>query len=211
MNRQLNFIKTTAIGGFVFLIPAVIVVILFGKLIGGLKTLAKALAPIFGIESSFGGFTLDIAAFAVTILICFAAGILAKRAAAKRAREKLDRSLLNFIPGYAFVKGFADNIRQTEEISSSFVPVTVRFDDYVQMGFETEQLPNGKVAIYLPGAQNPWSGSVVFVSNDRIKRLSISLPEALRNIRTLGKGSLNIEGLGDRVKAAQTSTGKVEF
>jgi hypothetical protein len=41
IKRQLEVIKTTAIGGFVFLIPAVIVVIALGKLIGGLKTLAR--------------------------------------------------------------------------------------------------------------------------------------------------------------------------
>ena len=87
MKRQLDFIKTTAVGGFVFLIPAVIVVIALGKLIAGLKTFAKALAPIFGIESSLGGFVLDIVAFAVTILICFAAGLIARRATAKRVRE----------------------------------------------------------------------------------------------------------------------------
>ena len=79
----------------------------------------------------------------------------------------------------------------------------VRFDDYVQMAFETERLPNGKVAVYLPGAPNPWSGSVVFVSNDRIKPLSISLADALRNIRTLGKGSLNLAGLQDTAQSAQ--------
>jgi uncharacterized membrane protein len=203
MKRQLEFIKTTAIGGFLFLIPAVIVVIVLGKVIEGLRTFAKALSPVFGIESSLGGFVLDIVTFAVTVLMCFAAGLFARRAAAKRVREKLDRSLLNFIPGYAFIKGFADNLRQTEEISGSFIPVMVRFDDYVQMAFETERLPNSKVAVYLPGAPNPWSGSVVFVSNDRIKPLSISLPDALRNIRTLGKGSLNIEGLGDKAKTAQ--------
>ena len=203
MKRQLEFIKTTAIGGFLFLIPAVIVMIVVGKVIGGLRTFAKALSPVFGIESSLGGFVLDIVTFAVTVLICFAAGLLARRAAAKRVRDKLDRSLLNFIPGYALIKGFADNLRQTEEISGSFVPVMFRFDDYVQMAFETERLPNGKVAVYLPGAPNPWSGSVVFVSNDRIKPLSIPLPEALRNIRTLGKGSENIEGLGDKAKTAQ--------
>ena len=115
----------------------------------------------------------------------------------------MDRSLLNFIPGYAFIKGFADNLRQTEEISASFVPIMVRFDDYIQMAFETERLPNGKVAVYLPGAPNPWSGSVVFVSNDRIKPLSISLADALRNIRTLGKGSLNLAGLQDTAQSAQ--------
>jgi uncharacterized membrane protein len=202
MKRQLDFIKTTAIGGFVFLIPAVIVVIALGKLIGGLQTIAKALSSVLGIKTEFGGLLLNIVAFAVIILLCFAAGLLAKRAAAKRVRERLDRSLLNFIPGYAFIKGFVDNLRQTEEISSSFVPVMVQFDDHLQMAFETERLPNGKVAVYLPGAPNPWSGSVVFVSNDRVKPLSISLPDALRNIRTLGKGSLDIAGLQGMVKTA---------
>ena len=102
-----------------------------------------------------------------------------------------------------FIKTTAiDNLRQTEEISSSFVPVMVQFDDHLQMAFETERLPNGKVAVYLPGAPNPWSGSVVFVSNDRVKPLSISLPDALRNIRTLGKGSLDIAGLQGMVKTA---------
>ena len=79
----------------------------------------------------------------------------------------------------------------------------VQFDDHVQMAFETERLPNGRVAAYLPGAPNPWSGTVVFVSNDRVKPLSISLPEALRNIRTLGKGSLQIVGLQGMAKTAQ--------
>ena len=89
MKRQLDFIKTTAIGGFVFLIPAVIVVIALGKLIGGFETLAKALSPIFEIESWFGGFVLDIVAFAVAVLLCFAAGLLARRAAAKQVRERI--------------------------------------------------------------------------------------------------------------------------
>lgn len=70
------------------------------------------------------------------------------------------------------------------------------------MAFETERLSNGKAAIYLPGAPNPWSGSVVFVSNDRVKPLSILLPEALHNIRTLGKGSLNLVGMQGIAKTA---------
>jgi len=40
------------------------------------------------------------------------------------------------------------------------------------------------------------------VSNDRVKPLSISLSDALRNIRALGKGSLDIAGLQGMVKTA---------
>ena len=75
MNNRLSFIKTTVVGGFVFLIPAVIVVIALGKVIGAMKAMAKALSPFFGIESLMGGLLLNILAFIVTILLCFAGGI----------------------------------------------------------------------------------------------------------------------------------------
>jgi len=194
MDNRLGFIKTTVIGGFVFLIPAVIVVVALGKLIGALKVLAKALAPLFGIESLAGGLLLELLALTVTVLLCFIAGLLARRASAKRMRATLDRTLLNSFPGYAFIKGFADNLRHTEEMAGSFVPVAVQFDDYAQIAFETQREPNGKVSVYLPGAPNPWSGTVVYVSSERVKPLPITLTEALRNIRTLGKGSIDIPG-----------------
>ncbi len=194
MDNRLGFIKTTVVGGFVFLIPAVIVVIALGKLIGALKVMAKALSPVFGIESLAGGLVLDLLAFAFTVLLCFVAGLLARRASAKRVWERLDRTLLNFLPGYAFVKGFADNLHHTEELAQSFVPIVVQFDDYVQIAFETKRDPDGQVAVYLPGAPNPWSGTVVYVSNERVKPLPITLTEALRNIRTLGRGSTGIAG-----------------
>jgi uncharacterized membrane protein len=194
MNNQLGFLKTTVVGGFIFLIPAAIVVVVLGKVIGALKALAKALAPVFGIESFAGGVVLDLLVLAVILLLCFVAGLLARRASAKHMRAKLDRTLLNSFPGYAFVKGFADNLRHTEEMAGSFVPVAVQFDDYAQLAFETHREPDGKVSVYLPGAPNPWSGTVVYVSSERVKPLAITLTDAIRNIRTLGKGPLDLPG-----------------
>lgn len=192
MNRRLDFIKTTVVGGFVFLIPAVIVVVALGKVIGTLKILAKTLSPFFGIESLIGGLVLDLIAITATVLLCFVAGLLAKRASAKRLRERLDATLLNSFPGYAFIKGFTENLRQAEQLAGSFLPVLVRFDDYVQIAFETHRDSVGKVAVYLPGAPNPWSGTVVYVSQERVEPLVMTLTDALRNIRTLGKGSVGV-------------------
>jgi uncharacterized membrane protein len=190
MSSRFDFVKTTVVGGAVFLVPAVIIVIVLGKFFGALKAFAKALAPVFGIKSMAGGVALDVVAVIITLMICFAAGLIARQASAKRLREKLDRTLLNSFPGYAFVKGFADNLRQTEEMAGSFHPVAVRFDDYSQVAFETNRRPDGTVAIYLPGAPNPWSGTIVFVACDRVQSLPISLTEAIRSIRTLGKTSV---------------------
>ena len=203
MKNRLEFIKTTVVGGVVFLIPAVIVVIALGKLFGALKVMAKALAPLFGIDSLAGGFILDLLAIAVIVLLCFAAGLIAKRATAKRLRARLDSTLLNSFPGYAFIKGFAENLRQTEEIAETFLPVLVQFDDYAQIAFETQREPAGKVAVYLPGAPNPWSGTIVYVSDERVKPLAMTLTEAPRNIRTLGKGSIGIAGQAQKIATAR--------
>ena len=199
MKSRLGFIRTTVIGGFAFLVPGVIVVIALGKLIGALKAMARAISPFFGIETFVGGLTLDLIAIAVTLLLCFAAGMLAKLGSAKRIREKLDSTLLKSIPGYAFIKGFAENVRQTEELAGGFRPVLVQFDDHVQVAFETQRERTGSVAVYLPGAPNPWSGSVVYVSSERVKPLQMTFMEALRNVRSLGKGSADIASQEQRV------------
>jgi uncharacterized membrane protein len=158
MKNQMEFIKTTVVGGIVFLIPTVIVVIVLGKLIGALKIMAKALTPFFGVESLIGGIILDLLAITATVLLCFAAGLIAKRATANRLMLKPDTTLLNSFPGYALIKGFAENLRQTEELAGTFLPVLVQFDDYAQIAFETQREPAGKVAVYLPGAPNHGPG-----------------------------------------------------
>lgn len=181
--------KATLVGGAVFLIPGFLAFFVLSKVFGMLRTLAATLGPRLGITSQVGGVLLDLAAIAVIVFACFLAGLIARRATAQRMRTKLDQVLLESFPGYAFVKGIAENMQQSEDIASSFVPVLVRFDDNSQMAFETYRTPNGLVALYLPGAPNPWSGSVVFVTAEQVQKLPISITQALKINRALGRGA----------------------
>jgi uncharacterized membrane protein len=189
MHNKFDFIKTTVIGGIFFLIPLAVVVVSVGKLVEVMKGVSRSLAPLVPVETPIGAIVLNLLAVLVILGFCFLAGLVARRAQAKRIVAKLDATLLAALPGYAFVKAFADNVARSDEISESFVPVSVQFDDYSQLAFEIEREPNGKVALYLPSAPNPWSGTVVYVTDDRVTRLSMSLNDALKNIRMLGKGS----------------------
>jgi len=119
----------------------------------------------------------------------FLAGLVARRATAQRLRTTVDQVLLGSFPGYAFLKGIGGNMEQSEEFASSFVSMLAKFDDYWPMAFETNRMPERVVAIYLPGAPNPWSGSVGFVFSDRVRKLPLSITEALKIIRALGRGS----------------------
>jgi uncharacterized membrane protein len=198
--------KATLLRGAVFLIPAFLAFFVFAKVFGMLRSVAASLGERLGVEGALAGMLLDLAAIAVVLLICFLAGLIARRATAQRVRTKVDELLLNTFPGYAFVKGLAENIHDSEQIATSFVPVVVSFGDYWQVAFETSRMPGGIVSIYLPGAPNPWSGSVVLATAEQVRKLPVSVSEALKLIRTLGRGS---EELAAEVRSLARPTARV--
>jgi uncharacterized membrane protein len=183
----MQFIKTTFIGGLVFLVPIVIVVVVLGEAFEMMVVVAKPMSDWLPVDSVGGIALVNILALAAIALSCFIFGIIARTASAKNINRHLNKILIA-IPGYAFVKGYADSMDRSAEKAKSFIPVLARFDDYSQLSFEIERTPRGNVVVYLPGAPNPWSGAVVFVEENRVERLDMSVSEAVSNIEKLGHG-----------------------
>jgi len=65
----------------------------------------------------------------------------------------------------------------------------VKLDDSAQIGFEVERLDNGLVVVYLPGAPNPGSGNVVYMTEDRIEKLNLKFSEVAKVMKRIGIGS----------------------
>jgi uncharacterized membrane protein len=204
---NLGDLKARILGGAIFLIPGVLALWVLAKVFGLLRELALAVGSTLGIELPWGGVLLDVVVVAAVVFLCFLAGSIAERAAARRLRSKLDSVLLGAVPGYAFVKGLAENIQQSEAAASSFTPVLVTMDDCSQVAFETDRIEGGAVAVYLPGAPNPWSGNVIFVSPDRVKKLDVSATEALKILHALGRGSETL-ALAHRALEAISAAGE---
>ncbi len=190
----MHFIKTTIIGGLVFMVPVVIVVAVVGKALKIMMLVAKPLDRLIPADSIGGIAIANVLALLAVALCCFIAGVIARSSVAKKAYRSIDTALLA-VPGYAFVKGFTESMNSSEEDAKSLIPVIVRFDDNAQIGFEVERTDGGNVVVYLPGAPNPWSGSVTYFSEDRVKKLDISVAQAIGNIRQLGRGSSQYSGL----------------
>ena len=184
----MNFIKTTTIGGIVFMVPIVIIIVILGKAFELMLKVARPIDKLIPIESIGGIAVANLLALLAVLVICFVAGVAARSALAKKFYQAIDNGLLA-IPGYAFVKAHTDSMKLGQAEAKSMQPVMVRFDDNSQIGFEIERLDNGQVVIYLPGAPDPWSGRVVYFHTDRVKKLELSVSEAINNVSRLGRGS----------------------
>ena len=197
MKGLMQFIKTTIVGGLVFLVPIIIVAAILGKAFELMMLVAKPLDAWIPVHSIGGVALVNVLAVLAIALCCFIAGVVARSALAKKIYHSIESALLTGIPGYAAVKGITDSITHGEKAAEGFLPVLVTFDDNAQIGFEIERANGGNVVVYLPGAPNPWSGAVVYFNENRVDRLDMTVAEAVRSIRQLGRGSARY---GDRVQ-----------
>jgi len=184
----MNFLKTTLIGGLVFLVPIIVVVAILGKAHRLMAALAAPLAAWIPIDAIGGVALANLLAVAAIVVLCFAAGLVARSSTAVRAVQSLESGFLTSIPGYGFIKGMTEGLAGREG-SEALKPVLAKFDDASQVAFEIERNPDGRVVVYVPGAPDPWSGAVFVMTADRVEPLEASMHAAVKNIRTLGRGT----------------------
>jgi uncharacterized membrane protein len=184
-----RFMKTTILGGVVFLVPLVFLVWILGKALSLTMVVAEPLDEQIPDESVAGIAVINLVAVAIVTLTCFLAGLLARSTVGKGIFHSLDDSLLGLIPGYAVAKG-----RVTGNLAGhdSMKPVMARFDDYAQIAFEIDRTESGLVTLFLPGAPDPWSGTVVFASPDRVQPLATDFSTALRTFKSLGRTAAEV-------------------
>lgn len=187
MKSIVVFLKTTIVGGIVFLVPVVLILIVLGKAFELTMKLAQPLARFIPLESLYGFAMANIIGLLMLAIICFFAGLIARTSLANKAVQKAESGFLWQIPGYSFAKGITDSLGNHDE-PSALQPVLARLDDCWQIAFEVERMADGRVVVYLPGAPNPWSGSVMLIGQERIEPLNASMMGVAGNLRKLGRG-----------------------
>jgi uncharacterized membrane protein len=197
---MLKLIRTTIIGGIIFLVPIAIFVAVIGKGLEITGAIAKPLARILPVDMIGGFAAAQVLAIALLLLICFLAGLLARLALARRVVSALEANMLSRLPAYTLLKTKTQSMVSPDDIEGMSV-VVVRFDDSWQFGFEIERMEGGKVALFLPGSPDPWSGSVCLAEEERVTPLDLSVAVVTNMVRRLGRGAN--EALRDRLRSTE--------
>ncbi len=186
--RKVGFLRSTVVGGALFLVPIVVLVVILGKALELFRKITVPLTHALPMEVAVAIPTPRILAVLAIVLFCFLAGIFARARLAKRMVAWLESTLLSNIPGYSFMKSMGEGMVGVEGTHSHEV-VLVRIGRAWQMAFLIERMREGRVAVFVPNAPNPWSGSVYLMTEDRIKPLDVPIASALKCIKRLGMGS----------------------
>lgn len=191
MKSILKIIKATFLGGILFLAPLVVLLVILEKGYGIIQKITLPLVNHFPRVHVLGIALQELIGIVIIIFVCFAAGLLARTTKAKKLIQKLEDSVLSFVPGYSFMKNMNESIMGIES-NENLKVILVPTDAGLQFAFLIEEINENKFAVFIPDAPNPWSGSVVFVEKKDITEVGISQKEALSCIRKLGFGSKNL-------------------
>jgi uncharacterized membrane protein len=189
MSKILGFLKTTAIGGLLALLPLIIIGALVGKAAPIVISVRDVLKGIFQWETPAGAALLLLLAVGIILLLCFAAGLLARRSFGKWMTKHFEKTLMLLFPRYLVIKNQMADTIGGDENQPRMKPVLVRFDDSSQIGFEMERTSEGQVTVYLPGSPDPWAGSVVFFNADQVEALDVEFGKAVATFEKLGRDS----------------------
>jgi uncharacterized membrane protein len=186
--RVFGFVKTTFIGGVVFLAPVAILGVLLVKAGRLLQRIARPLGAFLPLDRVLGVIVADVVIVLVVVLACFGAGLLAHVSMANRFLKKAEAGVLWRIPGYGFVKTLTASLDK-KAATEAMRPVLVHFDDYAQLAFEIERLADGRRVVYVPGAPEPRNGAVLVFDGARVEPVPLGFVGAITSLRALGRGS----------------------
>ena len=189
MKKIARFLKTTAVGGLLFLLPLIVIGALIGQVVPIVVTVADALGEIIPAKTAAGITLIILLAVAIVLLLCFGAGLLARRSLGRRISQGFEKKLLLLFPRYSIFKDQLKGSIGGDETKPRMKPVLARFDDSLRIGFEMERTDADLVTVYLPGAPDPWSGSVVFLNNDRVQPLGTEFGDTVDIFEKLGRDS----------------------
>ena len=190
MDALKKFLKTTIVGGLLFLVPVILLIVILGH---AMRIVGKIAAPVAAAfpEHEIAGVTIaTLVAAIMLVLFAFLAGLVARTETGRGVMRWFEESLLGGLPQYRMMKSMAEGLVQVED-ASGIKPAIVSIEGGWQIGYVLEEMRAGWTAVFLPQAPTPMSGNVMYMPSDRVRPLDMPIGEAMLLVKRLGVGSAN--------------------
>jgi len=187
MNRIAEFAKTTLIGGLLVILPIYLCVLLIAKSISMAVALVSPITNQIPAALQFR----QLIAFLVVIAACFLAGLILRTGPGLRAKNALERNLLERIPGYSLIRGLAGRVAGRQE-DETFAVALVEIEDALVPAFIVEEHADGAFTVFVPSVPTPAAGAVYILPKERVHLVDVPFTKAVSVISKWGSGARDL-------------------
>lgn len=179
-----GFFTGALINGLLIVVPVYLALLVLLKamqsLVGVVRPIAALLPDWMPAE--------DLLALLLVLLVCFLVGVAVRTRIGRAAREQVERSLFQRIPGYAVFRGLAQQLAG-ESRESAWKPALVEIEEALVPGFIIEELDDGQFTVFVPSVPTPLAGAVYVLRRERVHPLDVPFTSAIQVISKWGSGS----------------------
>jgi uncharacterized membrane protein len=197
MKHVREFVVSSLVGGLVIVVPLYLSVLLILKAMqavaGVVRPIAKLLPEWFPAE--------QVLSLLLVLIVCFLIGVAVRAPAGRAARERIEKSLFQKIPGYTLFRSLTEQLAGSRE-EHVWKPALAEIEEALVPAFIIEEFEDGRFTVFVPSAPTPVSGSVYILTPERVHPVDVPFTHAIKALSRWGSGSKELVAAMKDQKAA---------
>ena len=188
VKRTVNFVKTTAIGGLLVILPAAIILFVAGEILFTLYTASLGIlesehTPELVQENPF----LVIATgTGLVVGLCFMTGLVVRTRLGEYLKRAFNEKIIGRIPVIRAIQRISERFAGIEGEEFTPVEVEAHGEGVAILGILVEKLPDGRCAVFVPASPVTTVGNVLIVAPNKIRYLDATIGDAIAAVSQWG-------------------------
>ncbi|MDX1761863.1 MAG: hypothetical protein R3218_06880 [Christiangramia sp.] len=186
--------QTLTLGGLLFILPVVIIIILVIKAIHLIRPFAHSFVGFLGIDTIFGKATIGIISILFLVMLCFVSGMLIHKGIIKKWNTSFNETIYLLFPGLKKLR--FSFLSEEEDSEFGWTSILLKRENIINVAFITHKSENDFISIFIPDAPDLTTGEVFLIKESNCTYQQIPRKSAMKFLREFGKGLDNKEYLG---------------
>lgn len=190
MRNIFQYIRTTLIGGSIFILPLLLAYFIIHKTVEIFGPLLRPVLVRLHIETLIGAAAGTIVTLLTLTLAAFLCGLFAHTTAGQALLKWMQAGLVSLLPRFHLMQGLAEGMDhdQGKEVPIVLVPSDAGWT----LALQLEERHGDWCTVYIPGSPQWTSGSVSFAHINDVHPVNMTLGRSLLMMRRCGMGSADI-------------------
>lgn len=190
MEKIKSFFRTTLFGGFLVVLPVIVLFFVLGWLYESLFDKIRPITNLLIETARFSELIASITAVVFILVIFFIVGLIVQTKIGKYFVHVLEERLLKKIPLYKIIKETVIQLFGGEKMIFKAVALVKPFgNDTMITAFVTDESENGYTTVFVPSAPAPTGGYIYHIKNEFVIKIDYPIEQAMKTILSLGSGS----------------------
>jgi len=198
MKHAVVFTTRALFAGLLIVVPLYLAILLLLK---GMKSVAGLVRPFALLLPDWVPAETALSLLLV-LVVCFLIGVIVRTRLGQAARDQIERTFFERIPGYALFRGLTQQMagKSRENI---WKPALLDTDDGLVLAFIIEEFADGRYTVFVPSIPTPLAGAVFVVTRSRVHPLDVPFTDALKTVSRWGSGAKDLVAVMERKEAAR--------